>query len=150
MEKIIIDKELSLVSYYPYYKKTIEWYSDIDVCKQVDNIDHIYTLENLKNMYSYLNKNGYLYYIKYRNRLCGDVCLQFNGEVAIVVSKPYQNKHIGRRVIKKIIEIARKYDFEKIKAHIYEFNNQSQVMFEKVGFKKINNEDYIYHLKENK
>jgi nitrogenase molybdenum-cofactor synthesis protein NifE len=42
---------------------------------------------------------GSLFYIKYRGRLCGDVCLHPDGEINIVVAKSFQNKHIGGRVI---------------------------------------------------
>lgn len=144
MNCIIIDDEIKLVKYYPNYKTTLKWYLDKDICKQVDNRDEVYDLKLLKNMYNYLNKNGYLYYIKYKGRLCGDVSLRYNGEVAIVVAKKYQNKHIGRRVIKEIINLAKKEGYEKIKATIYSFNTQSQKMFESIGFKKIDEENYTY------
>ena len=41
---IKISESLQLKKYYPYYRRTIEWYSDPVVCKQVDNIDHIYDM----------------------------------------------------------------------------------------------------------
>ena len=106
MKNRIFDKDLKLVGYYPNYKTSLKWYLDKDVCILVDNRDQIYDLNLLKNMYNYLKNHGDLYYIKYKNRLCGDVCLQPNGEVNIVISKPYQNKHIGRKVIIEVIYIA--------------------------------------------
>lgn len=148
MKNIVIDNELTLVKYYPYYKKTLNWYLDKDVCKQIDNIDHVYDMNLLKNMYKYLNKNGHLYYIKYKGVLCGDVSLRYNGEVAIVVAKEYQNKHIGRKVIQKIIELAQKQGYSEIKANIYSFNKQSQKMFKSVGFVKENEESYIYVIRK--
>jgi len=42
MKEIVIDEELTLVPYYPNYDETFTWYQDKDVCKQVDNIDHVY------------------------------------------------------------------------------------------------------------
>lgn len=45
---IKISEVLELKKYYPYYKRTIAWYSDLTVCKQVDNIDHIYDMARLK------------------------------------------------------------------------------------------------------
>lgn len=83
----IIDEEIQLIKYYPNYKTALEWYQDLEVCKQVDNRDTIYDLPLLKRMYNYLNQHGDLFYIKYKNRLCGDVCLQPDGEVNIVVAK---------------------------------------------------------------
>lgn len=144
MKNIKVDEEITLFKYYPNYSKTLNWYLDKEVCKQVDNIDHVYNKDTLKNMYRYLNKNGYLYYIKYKGRLCGDVSLQYNGDVAIVIEKSYQNKHIGRRVLKEIITLAKKLNYEKIQANIYDFNLQSKKVFELVGFNKIKEETYIY------
>ena len=107
MKNRVVDEEIVLVRYYPNYKTTLAWYQDLDLCKQVDNRDTVYDLELLKCMYKYLDKQGDLFYIKYKNRLCGDVCLQPSGEVNIVISKSFQNKHIGRRVINEIIQLAK-------------------------------------------
>jgi len=143
---IIVDNEIALVKYYTNYKTALKWYLDIDVCKQVDNRDTLYDLNLLKGMYNYLNKNGYLYYIKYKGRLCGDVCLQYDGNIAIVISKEYQNMHIGRRVVKAIIELGKKHNYKRLYASIYSFNKQSQKMFESVGFSKIDEDKYEYIL----
>ena len=97
MERRIVDGEITLVPYYPNYKASLPWYQDADVCKQVDNRNSVYDLKLLKAMYRYLNARGSLFYIKYRGRLCGDVCLHPDGEINIVVAKSFQNKHIGRR-----------------------------------------------------
>lgn len=89
-----MDGEIALVPYYPNYAAALPWYQDPALCRQVDNRDGVYDLELLKRMYSYLNRRGDLYYIKYRNRLCGDVCLHPDGEINIVVAAPFQNRHI--------------------------------------------------------
>lgn len=102
----------------------------------------MYDLDLLKAMYRYLNKRGDLYYIKYRGRLCGDVCLHPDGEVNIVVARDFQNKHIGRRVISKLAELARAQHIPKLHADIYSFNTQSQRMFEHAGFRKAGDELY--------
>lgn len=146
MNNRIVDDEIVLVRYYPNYKTTLVWYQDLDLCKQVDNRDTAYDLELLKRMYSYLNKHGDLFYIKYKNRLCGDVCLQPSGEVNIVIAKPFQNKHIGRRVVNAIIQLAKEKDIDELQAEIYTFNTQSQKMFQSVGFKKVDDERYILTL----
>ena len=146
MKNRIVDDEIVLVRYYPNYKTTLAWYQDLDLCKQVDNRDTAYDLELLKRMYSYLNKHGDLFYIKYKNRLCGDVCLQPSVEVNIVIAKPFQNKHIGRRVVNEIIQLAREKNMHELQAEIYIFNTQSQKMFQSVVLKKIDNELYILTL----
>ena len=143
MESRIVDGEIRLINYYPNYTTTLAWYQDLDLCKQVDNRDSAYDLDLLKAMYKYLNKKGALFYIKYKNRLCGDVCLQPNGEVNIVISKPFQNKHIGRRVINEMIKLAKEKNIPELHAEIYSFNTQSQKMFQSIGFKKVNDEQYM-------
>lgn len=142
MKRRIVDEEITLVGYYPNYKTAFPWYQDPALCKQVDNRDTVYDLERLKAMYHYLNTHGDLFYIKYKNRLCGDVCLQPRGEVSIVIAKPFQNKHIGRRVIKEIIQLAKEKNIPQLHAEIYAFNTQSQRMFQSVGFVKADDEQY--------
>lgn len=142
MESRIVDKDIKLIKYYPNYKTALAWYQDLDLCKQVDNREEAYDLDLLKAMYQYLDKKGDLFYIKYKNRLCGDVCLQTDGEINIVVAKPFQNKHIGRRVIGEIIRLAREKEIKELYAVIYSFNSQSQRMFESVGFQRVETEKY--------
>ena len=142
-----VDEEIELVKYYSNYKTALVWYQDLELCKQVDNRDTAYDLDLLKAMYKYLNQNGDLFYIKYRNRLCGDVCLQPDGEINIIVAKPFQNKHIGRRVIREIIRLAREKNIPEVYAEIYSFNTQSQRMFESIGFQRVEEEKYRLVLK---
>ena len=142
MERRIVDDEITLVPYYPNYKASLPWYQDADVCKQVDNRDSVYDLALLKAMYRYLAARGDLFYIKYRGRLCGDVCLHPDGEINIVVAKGFQNRHIGRRVIGELKKLAREKQIPKLHAEIYSFNTQSQRMFERAGFQKTGDELY--------
>lgn len=146
MKSRIVDEEIKLVGYYPNYKTALVWYQDAELCKQVDNRDTVYNPELLKRMYQYLDKRGDLFYIKYKNRLCGDVCLQFDGEVNIVIAKPFQNKHIGRRVMHEIIRLAKEKNIPELHAEIYTFNRQSQAMFQSIGFVKTGDERYTFCL----
>lgn len=142
MEIRIIDEELSLIPYYPNEEAALPWYQDPSVCKQVDNIDGVYTSKMLSGMYGYLNTHGDLYYIQYRDKLVGDVCLRDNDEVCIVVCKEYQNRHIGRRCIAEMLRLAKEKGLRKVKAHIYSFNTQSQNMFLAAGFRHTEGEWY--------
>ena len=74
------------------------------------------------------------------------MCLQPSGEVNIVIAKPFQNKHIGRRVVNEIIQLAKEKDIRQLHAEIYDFNTQSQKMFQSIGFQKVDNEQYILTL----
>ncbi len=146
MNNRIVDREITLVPYYPNSDITLAWYQDPDVCKQVDNIDHVYTSELLDRMYTYLNTHGDLYYISYRGKLVGDVSLRDNAEVCIVVCKEYQNLHIGRRCISDMLALAKEKNMKEVKANIYSFNTQSQKMFESVGFIRVSDEWYSYRI----
>ena len=141
-----VDEEIKLVGYYPNYSTALVWYQDPELCRQVDNRDAVYDLNLLKAMYRYLNKKGDLFYIKYKNRLCGDVCLQADGEINIVIAKPYQNRHIGRRVVGEIVRLAREKGIGELYANIYAFNMQSQRMFESAGFERTDEEKYVLRL----
>ncbi len=142
MTERIIDKELKLIPYYRNDEVSLPWYQNLDVCKQVDNRDEPYDLELLHCMYDYLSSNGDCYYIEYEGKLVGDVSLRSNGEIAIVVCKEYQNRHIGRRCVLDMLKLAKEKEMDKVKANIYSFNKQSRTMFQSVGFVKTEEEWY--------
>ena len=117
------------------------------VCKQVDDRDTPYDLELLHSMYDYLNSHGGCWYIEFRGVLVGDVSLRDNGEIAIVVCKRYQNRHIGRRCVMDMLALAREKGMEQVTANIYSFNRQSQRMFLSAGFEKTGEEWYTCRLR---
>lgn len=148
---INIDHEVRLRKYYPYYKRTFIWYQDLQLCKQVDNLGKPYSMKRLIAMYKYLSSNGECYYIQYkRNKvfnIVGDVTLKNNGEISIVISAHFQNKHIGRRVCLAIIERAKELEYKDVYSEIYDFNTQSIKMFKSIGFVKTKQDKYIYKIK---
>lgn len=141
-------QDICLVPYYPAYEIALPWYQDAELCHQVDNQNRIYDLSILKNMYQYLDSHGDLYYIEYKGILCGDVCLQTSGEISIVLCKEYQNRHIGRAIIGKILELAQEKGCAECFAEIYSFNVQSRKMFASMGFVQKNEETFVYDLKK--
>lgn len=147
MNSVQLNQDIRLVPYYPAYKIALPWYQDAELCHQVDNQNRIYDLPILKNMYQYLSNHGDLYYIEYKGVLCGDVCLQTSGEISIVICRKYQNRHIGRAVIGKILTLAKEKNYPECFAEIYPFNTQSRRMFESMGFVPKNAETFIYTLK---
>ena len=152
MEERIIDDEITLVPYYKNEEEALKWYQDKDVVKQVDNRDELYTVDLLNAMYDYLSTNGNCYYIRYNGKLVGDVALRNDREVCIVVCKEFQNKHIGRRCILDMIDLARDKGYSEVTARIYPFNTQSIKMFEAIGFTRaehpqipgVKREDLLY------
>ena len=146
MTERMIDNEIKLIPYYRNDEASFPWYQYLDVCKQVDNRDEPYNLELLHCMYDYLSTHGNCYYIEYKGVLVGDISLSDRAEIAIVVCKEYQNQHIGRRCVSDILKLAKEKGMEKVKASIYSFNEQSQRMFQSVGFEKTDAEWYEYKL----
>lgn len=142
----VVDGEITLIPYYPNSEVTLAWYQDPDVCRQVDNIDHVYDLALLERMYTYLCSHGDCYYIEYCGTLVGDVSLRDNAEISIVVCKEYQNRHIGRRCVLDMIALAKEKGLDAVKANIYAFNTQSRRMFESVGFERTDEEWYEYRI----
>lgn len=145
----IVDNKISLIPYYDNYDLALSWYQDYDLCKQVDNIEYLYDNDMLIRMYEHLSSNGLCYYIKYEDTLIGDVSLTNSNEVCIVISKPFQNMGIGKKVIKEIIKLAKEKELTSIKANIYSFNKQSQKAFESLGFKAYKNEWYEFKIDDN-
>ena len=101
-----IDSEIRLIPYYRNDGASLPWYQDLGVCRQVDDRDTPYDLALLHRMYDYLCAHGDCYYIEYRGALVGDVSLRDSGEIAIVVCKEYQNRHIGRRCVLEMLRLA--------------------------------------------
>ena len=141
-----IDDEIRLIPYYRNDAASLPWYQDPDVCKQVDGREEPYDPERLHQMYDYLCSHGDCYYIEYRGVLVGDVSLRDNAELAIVVCKEYQNRHIGRRCISGMLRLAREKGMDRVTANIYAFNKQSERMFRAAGFEKTGVEWYAYAL----
>ena len=139
--------DISLVKYFPDYKLTLPWYEDVETVKMVDNADTPYDLDQLVKMYEYLNKNGDLFYIAYKNKLIGDCAIFDDNMVAIVVSKEYRGMKIGRKVLDRLITLAKEKDLAYLKAEIYDFNQVSQSLFKSHGFEKIGKEMYKLDLK---
>lgn len=69
--------------------------------------------------------------IQYEGKDCGYVYLTKNNEIGIFVDKQYQNKRIGRTVIRHII---RTHPGEVLLANVSPYNLRSQHMFERLGF----------------
>lgn len=134
--------DINLVKYFSDYKLTLPWYEDVETVKMVDNANIPYDLDKLKTMYNYLNYNGDLFYIAYKNKLIGDCAIFDDNMVAVVVSKEYRGRKIGSKVLGKLISLAKEKDLAYLKAEIYDFNQVSKSLFKSHGFEKIGREMY--------
>lgn len=144
MDARIVDENIILVPYYPKEEIALAWYPDKEVCRQVDNIDHVYSPDRLRAMYDFLSTHGECFYIRYKGELIGDISLRDNSEIAIVICREYQNRHIGRKCVLDLLSLAKEKGMSEVKAKIYTFNRQSQKMFLSIGFQPLEDEWYIY------
>ena len=147
MRERIVDSEIRLVSYYRNDEASLPWYQDPEVCRKVDNREEPYDMDRLHRMYDFLCSHGECYYIEYKGKLVGDVSLRDDAEIAIVVCKEFQNRHIGRCCAREMLKLASEEGMAFVKANIYSFNLQSRRMFESVGFYQTGEEWYRYDLK---
>ncbi|MBQ5951549.1 MAG: GNAT family N-acetyltransferase [Lachnospiraceae bacterium] len=137
-----IDEELVLIPYYPNPEAALPWYQDPELCRQVDGRPDVYDPDRLDRMYTFLSEQGACYYIEYRGTLVGDVSLRNSGEIAVVVSVPYQNRHIGHRCVREMLALARERGMTEVKAQIYAFNVRSRAMFLSAGFTQADGDWY--------
>lgn len=147
LHKRIIDRDITLIPYYRNDEVSLRWYQDANVCKQVDNRDKPYDLDLLHRMYDYLCAHGDCYYIQYKGVLVGDITLTDHHEIAIVISKEYQNLRIGRRCVMGILDLAKEKGMTEVFANIYSFNKQSRRMFQSIGFEQFAHNDDWYEYK---
>ena len=134
--------DVRLVDYYEDYEMTLDWYKDPYTVKMVDDSDKVYDLAKLKAMYDYLSRNGDLFYIAYKGEIVGDCAIFDKDKLAIVIKKDFQSRSIGPIVIAKLISYARGLGLEKLEAEIYSFNTPSIKLFEKLGFKEVDEDLY--------
>ena len=134
MDPISVDGEVRLIPWYPNEETALSWYQDPELVYQVDGVAQPYTPEKLRRMYEYLCAQGDCFYIEYRGELVGDIALKRDGEICVVVARPWQNLHIGRRCVEAIMRLAAERGLSRVRARIYGFNLQSQRMFAAAGF----------------
>lgn len=147
LNRLLISDDLYLTKYFPAHKISLNRYLDKETVKMVDNSDTVYELDQLNNMYEYLDKNGILFYIVYKNKLIGDCAIFDDKMVAIVIDKEYRGNGIGSKVLEFLISYARNMGYENLNAEIYDFNMVSKNLFAKYGFK--NTRGNIYSLSLN-
>lgn len=146
LNRLLITDDLYLTKYFPAHKISLNWYLDKETVKMVDNSDSVYDLDQLKNMYEYLDKNGDLFYIVYKNKLIGDCAIFDDKMLAIVIDKEYRGKGLASKILEFLISYARNMGYENLNAEIYDFNMVSKNLFAKHGFKNIGNNIYSLSL----
>ena len=142
MKQIIqIDSSLRLVPYFlaDHCDVALTWYQDVDLVELVDGVRIPYNVEKLNDMYSYLESNGDLFWIEFREKgewfPIGDVTLSQENLPIVIGNPTYQHQGLGRKVLKALIDLARQRGWTELKVQeIYTFNRISIRCFESIGF----------------
>lgn len=120
----------------------IPWYQDEEVLYFSEGDGTApYDAGIVERMYKYLSNIGEVYIIEILDEMgwipIGDVTLSKN-MVPIVIGAPaYRSKGMGRRVMKLMIQRANTLGWDKVRVNkIYNYNERSRKMFERLGFTK--------------
>lgn len=139
---IDINENLRLRKFDNKYNFALVWYKNRETVDLVDGkTASLYDSDKLTKMYTYLNNKGELYFIETKKSdkfiPIGDVTFWKEDMPIVIGDKNYRGQGIGLKVIKTLVERAKKLGFHKIYvAEIYSYNIGSIKAFEKAGFKK--------------
>ena len=133
------------IHYNDFDKNLIHLYNQLSYCSMIDkNIFKIFfeKLNDEHNIFVIEDKNNIIAAITYfiETKIIRDMGKVLHIE-DLVVDKEYRNKHLGKKLIEKTIEIAKKNNCYKI---ILNCSKDYINYYEKFGFKLKNNQMAIY------
>ena len=134
-----VDDSLRLRRYAGEWDFALDWYQDPDTLLLVDGKTDPYTPERLRQMYSYLDQQGELYFIEVQQRdgwrPVGDVTFWQQDMPIVVGEKSMRGHGIGEKVVKRLVQRGRELGYaELFVKEIYTWNPASRRCFEKAGF----------------
>lgn len=134
--------------------KAFVWYQDKEILLMSEGIrDKVYTDENIDKMYTFLNKQGHLYFIEvFENEWIsiGDATFSIKNLPIVIGDRKFWGKNIGKKVIGKFIEIAKAQGIKELNIpQICHYNERSKKLFLGFGFTldEENKEYSLYKLK---
>ena len=106
------NSSVSLIPYYPNYETALAWYQDLQLCKQVDNIDYVYScllytsyirLQNMSIEYRNFIKNKFVSATgRFDIFTCflekSDKLLSENGKMCLITSNKYLTANYGKGI----------------------------------------------------
>ena len=140
-EILQVDQEIRLRKYDGNFSFAYPWYQDEETVYLVDGKRNKYSMEKLKQMYTYLDACGELYFIEYlvddTYIPIGDVTFWQEDMPIVIGDKAFRGKGVGRRVVSALVQRARELGYDTIYVdEIYDFNTASRKCFESVGFRE--------------
>ncbi len=131
------------------YYKAFPWYQDEEIQYFVNGVKEPYDMDSIIGMFKFIQNHGELYYIEVLEGLewiaIGDVSLlsKTNDDLPITIgNKNYWRKGIGTAVLLTMIEKARTQGRKKLEVEIYDYNENSIKLYQKVGFRKKEKTEY--------
>ena len=133
------------IHYNDFDKNLIQLYNQLSYCSIIDKNIFKFFLEKLNDEHN-------IFVVEYNNKIIAAITyfietkiIRDMGKVLhiedLVVDKEYRNKHLGKKLIEKTIEIGKKNNCYKI---ILNCSKDYINYYEKFGFKLKNNQMAIY------
>ena len=120
----------------------LDWYQDKETLLLVDGKTDPYDMKRLCQMYHYLQGQGELYWIEYKEKdsthfiPVGDVTFGKEDIPIVIGDSTLRGMGIGKQVIRTLIARARALGFDVLRvADIYDYNVASRKLFEACGFR---------------
>lgn len=133
------------IHYNDYNKNLVNLYNQLSVCNEINEIEFKKLLDKLNDEHNILvieDKNNIIASITY---LIETKIIRNMGKVLhiedLVVDTKYRNNNLGKKLIKKILDIAKKFNCYKI---ILNCEKKYINYYKKFGFELKNNQMVIY------
>ena len=148
-EIIDINDSLRLRKYDGHYELFLPGYRDPVVYQNSEGIfdeGRIPDLDYVKRMCTYLAKVGELYYIEAKENgtyvPIGDVTVKEENPPIAIWREAYRGKGVGRLVMEAVIGRLKELGSAKITGStVYQWNTASQKLHERMGFRKVSEDE---------
>ena len=153
-QHIQLTGEYRLHRYDGHYELALEGYQDPAVYENSEGIfdkDKIPDLEYVRWMFTYLDKNGELYFIEALENgeyvPVGDVTVKDENPPLAIGRGEYRGRGLGTLVMGAVIDRLRELGYTRIRnSTVYKWNESSLKMHQKLGFKVVRETEREYFL----
>jgi len=127
----------------------LTWYSNPKILYFSEGIpleeSIVYTIETITKMYKYLGSIGILYFIQilknYKWISIGDATVASSNMPIMLGDEKYWGIGIGKKVLVKLLELAKENKIQKVNINIYKYNERSKRLYLSCGFSKISEDE---------